>query len=65
MSLKNFHIAFVIITVLFFGGLGAWCLLVDGLPRGIQVMGWLSLACGVGMLIYGVRFFKKVKQLIL
>lgn len=64
MSLKHFHIAFVAITVLFFGGLAAWCLLVDGLPRMIQMMGWISLVCGAVMLVYGVRFLKKMKHLV-
>jgi hypothetical protein len=27
-------------------------------------MGWLSLACGAAMLVYGVRFLKKVRRLV-
>ncbi len=65
MSLKNFHIAFITVSVLFFGGLGAWCLLVDGLPQGLRAMGWISLLCGVAMLVYGLRFLKKMKHLVL
>jgi arginine exporter protein ArgO len=64
MSLKHFHIAFVAVCTLFFAGLGAWCLLVEGLPAMFAVMGWLSLFCGVSMLIYGIRFFKKVKRVV-
>lgn len=64
MSLKNFHIAFVTVCTLFFAGLGAWCLLMEGLPAMFAPMGWLSLACGVAMLIYGIRFLKKTRQLI-
>ncbi len=64
MSLKHFHIAFVTICTLFFGGLGAWCLLFEGLPFGIRVMGWISLVCAVVMLVYGIRFFKKIRTLV-
>ena len=64
MSLKHFHIAFITVCTLFFAGLGAWCLLMDGLPPMFVVMGWLSLACGAAMLVYGVRFLKKVRRIV-
>lgn len=64
MSLKHFHLAFITVCTLFFAGLGAWCLLVEGLPGMLRVMGWLSLLCGVAMLIYGIRFLKKIKTLV-
>ncbi len=64
MSLKHFHIAFVTVCTLFFAGLGAWCLLVDALPAAIRAMGWLSLVCAVGMLVYGIRFLKKIRTLV-
>ncbi|HQZ26543.1 MAG: hypothetical protein KBF76_04980 [Verrucomicrobiales bacterium] len=60
MSLKHFHIAFIAVTVLFFSGFAAWCLLVPDLPGMFVAMGWGSIACAVGMLIYGIRFFKKM-----
>jgi hypothetical protein len=65
MSLKNFHIAFITVSTLFFWGFAAWCLLVIGLPDMFKPMGWISVACGFGMLIYGIRFLKKTKALIL
>ena len=64
MSLKHFHIAFVTITVLFFAGLAAWCLLVTGLPEMYRIMGWISAVCAVGMFVYGILFLKKVRTLI-
>jgi hypothetical protein len=64
MSLKNFHIAFIAVTVLFFSGFAAWCLLVPGLPTMFVAMGWGSIAFGVGMLIYGIRFLKKAGTII-
>lgn len=65
MSLKHFHIAFITVSTFFFWGLAAWCLLVTGLPETFQLMGWISLLCGFAMLIYGIRFLKKTKALIL
>ncbi len=62
MSLKHFHIAFVTICVLFAWGLAAWCLLMPGQPPILSYMGWLSLAGGLGLLVYGVRFLKKIKN---
>jgi hypothetical protein len=37
---------------------------MDGLPPMFVMMGWLSLACGAAMLVYGVRFLKKVRRLV-
>lgn len=65
MSLKNFHIAFITISTLFFWGLAAWCLLMVGLPQMFLVMGWISVVFGFGMLYYGIRFLKKTKALVL
>lgn len=65
MSLKNFHIAFITICVLFTGGFSAWCLLVPGLPSMFVTMGWISAAGGLFLLIYGIRFLKKAKNVII
>lgn len=65
MSLKHFHIGFITISTLFFWGFAAWCLLMTGLPEMFEFMGWVSLACGFGMLVYGIRFLKKTKALVL
>jgi hypothetical protein len=65
MSLKYFHIAFVTISTLFLWGFGAWCLLVAGLPGMFQPMGWASVAGGFVMLFYGIRFFKKIRTMVL
>lgn len=64
MSLKHFHIAFITVTVIFFLGFAAWCLLIPALPEMFQVMGWLSLSSAVGMLVYGISFLKKSRSII-
>ncbi len=63
MSLKNFHIAFITVCTLFFGGLGALCLMLDDLPGMLRVLGWVSVACGLVMFVYGLRFLKKIRTL--
>lgn len=65
MSLKHFHIAFVTVCTLFFAGLAAWCLFVEALPASFRAMGWLSLLGAAAMLVYGVRFLRKTRTLIL
>lgn len=64
MSLKHFHIAFIAVTVLSAAGFAAWCLLTPNLPGMFEVMGWLSVVGAVGLLVYGIRFYKKAKSVI-
>ena len=64
MSLKYFHIGFIGFCTVFSLGFGAWCLLANGLPSMFNVMGWLSVIGGVSLLIYGIRFLKKSKDVI-
>ncbi len=65
MSLKHFHIAFITVSTFFFWGFAAWCLLASRLPEMFLTMGWISLGCGFVMLIYGIKFLKKTKAMIL
>lgn len=64
MSLKFFHIAFIAICLLSAWGFAAWCLLTRGLPGMFDVMGWISLVGGVLLLVYGIRFVRKAKDVI-
>ncbi len=64
MSLKYFHIAFITFCVLFALGFSAWCLLMPGQPQVLEYMGWFSLVGGVALLVYGIRFYKKIKNVI-
>ncbi|MCG8602202.1 MAG: hypothetical protein MI807_18805 [Verrucomicrobiales bacterium] len=64
MSLKFFHIGFIGFCTVFSLGFGAWCLLAHGLPSMFNLMGWLSIAGGVSLLIYGIRFLRKAKDVI-
>ena len=64
MSLKAFHIFFIAVSALLAFGVGAWALLAynsSGSPVHLAaaVGSWI---CGVGLVIYGIRFLKKLKH---
>lgn len=65
MSLKAFHIVFIIFSTLLALGTGVWCLwvnLVVGAP--IYVAGAVvSFVVAIGLLVYGFWFYRKMKRL--
>ena len=65
MSLKGFHIVFIIFSTLLALGIGAWCVwvdLVEGAP--IYLAGAIcSFVVAVALIVYGVWFYRKMKQL--
>lgn len=63
MSLKAFHIAFISLSVLMCFGCGAW-----GLAQYTQshsanhlLFAIVGLLGGIGLIIYGIRFLRKLK----
>lgn len=65
MSLKAFHIVFIIFSTLLALGIGLWCVwidLVEGAP--IYLAGAIaSFICALALLVYGVWFYRKMKRL--
>ena len=65
MSLKGFHIVFIIFSTLLAVGIGAWCFwvdLVEGAP--IYLAGAIcSFVVAVALVVYGVWFYRKMKRL--
>jgi len=65
MSLKAFHIVFIIFSTLLALGIGAWCIwvdLVEGAP--IYLAGAIcSFVVAVALVVYGVWFYRKMKRL--
>jgi hypothetical protein len=65
MSLKGFHIVFIIFSTLLALGVGAWCIwvnLVEGEP--VYLAGAIfSFVAAVGLIVYGVWFYRKMKRL--
>ena len=65
MSLKGFHIVFIVFSTLLALGVGLWCVwvdLVEGAP--IYLAGAIaSFACAVALIVYVVWFYRKMKRL--
>ncbi len=65
MSLKGFHIVFIIFSTLLALGIGAWCIwvnLVEGEP--VYLAGAIfSFVTAVALIVYGVWFYRKMKRL--
>ena len=65
MSLKGFHIVFIIFSTLLALGIGAWCVwvaLVEGAP--IYLAGAIcSFVAAIALVVYGVWFYRKMKRL--
>ena len=65
MSLKGFHIVFIIFSTLLALGIGAWCIwvnLVEGEP--VYLAGAIfSFVTAVTLIVYGVWFYRKMKRL--
>ena len=64
MSLKAFHIVFIIFSTLLALGTGAWCVwvdLVEGAP--IYLAGAIaSFAAAIALIIYGLAVRKRLKE---
>ena len=65
MSLKVFHIVFIVFSTLLAIALGAWCIwmnLVEG--TSVYLTGAIaSFVSAVGLVIYGFWFYRKMKRL--
>jgi hypothetical protein len=65
MSLKAFHFVFIFMSIALALGLGCWCVwvnLVEGAP--VYLVGAIaSFASAVGLFIYGIWFYRKMKRL--
>ena len=65
MSLKGFHIVFIVFSTLLALGIGAWCIwvnLVEGEP--VYLAGAIcSFVIALALVIYGVWFYRKMKRL--
>ena len=65
MSLRGFHIVFIVFSTLLALSTGVWCIwidLVEGAP--VFIIGAIcSFAAAVGLIVYGVWFYRKMKRL--
>jgi len=61
MSLKAFHVVFIVCSVLLSLGLGVWALLQPERTAGILGLGLVGFASAVALVVYGAWFLKKLK----
>jgi hypothetical protein len=59
MSLKAFHIVFIVISVALTAGFGVWALKTD---PGYPGWGKACLVVSVCLVVYGVAFLKKLQR---
>ena len=65
MTLKGFHIVFITFSTLLALCLGCWCVWLNMITGVSSYMGGAiaSFAAAVGLLVYGIWFWKKMKRL--
>ena len=65
MSLRGFHIVFIVFSTLLALGAGGWCIWVD-LVEGAPVFlagAVCSFVAAIVLIVYGVWFYRKMKRL--
>ena len=65
MSLKAFHVVFIVLSILLAGGFAAWSLMNYAAPGGVKSDLWVGIGSGVAGLAlvgYGIYFLKKLKH---
>ncbi len=66
MSLRAFHIVFVTVSTLLFAFLSLWAfVLAADRTATVTALGVVSVAGLLGMPVYGVYFYKKVRNIVL
>lgn len=65
MTLKGFHIVFITFASLLALGVGAWCLWVHSVfhASAYLIGAGVCFAAMLGLVVYGVWFYKKMKRL--
>ena len=61
MSLRSFHILFILLAILMSAGCAWWSFANGAAPA----FGVACVVAAVGLIIYGIYFLKKTKKLIL
>ncbi|MDB6018087.1 MAG: hypothetical protein JWR19_2576 [Pedosphaera sp.] len=65
MSLKAFHLVFIVSAILLALGFGAWSWMNYNSPQGVRLdLVWAvaSLVSAVGLVIYEIYFLRKLKN---
>jgi hypothetical protein len=65
MSLRGFHIVFIVFSTLLAFATGVWCIwidLVEGAPTFLVGAGF-SFVTAFALIVYGIWFYRKMKRL--
>lgn len=64
MSLKAFHIVFIVLSILLAVGFGIWEIVsyAETTNSSQLVMGLVSFAIAAGLIVYGIRFVRKLRN---
>lgn len=62
MSLKAFHVAFIVLAILLSGWIAVWGLTAGG-GGWPPILGGAAVLVGIGLVVYLVKFVKKMKDL--
>jgi len=64
MSLKAFHIFFMVVAVLLCGVFGVWCISSDYTHGriGYTIAGYASFGVGILLVVFEILFLKKLKE---
>ena len=65
MSLKAFHVVFIVASILLSAGFAAWSLANYFSPAGLKSDLWIGIGSGtvaLGLVGYGIYFLKKLKN---
>ena len=65
MSLKAFHIFFVVVSILLAFGFGVWSVYfhLTASDMSYLILGIASFVVGVGLMVYGVRVMRKLQRI--
>ncbi len=64
MSLKYVHLIFISMATLLLAGCAVWCFLQSVGGLAFVLAGVVTALCTVGLIIYGVLFWKKINRII-
>jgi len=66
MSIKGFHLIFIAIAALFCAGFSVWALLIDDQDSSMAttIAGVITLIASIVLVIYGIYFQRKSKNII-
>lgn len=65
MSLKTVHIVFIVFATAISFMFGLWALIrgMEDASGAMIGMGLIGLICGIGLVLYGVTFWRKIREL--